>query len=76
MISLNASHGEKPELRVHGGRTLQARAGGSMDVTWLELENEIGDIVVVFLPEELSHRIAQAINTIHHEGDYDANRPV
>lgn len=76
MISLSASHREKPELRIHGGTTLTAEAGGIADVTWLTLENELGDNVVIFLPPRFSEALAAAINRVNSDFAYQRNKPI
>jgi hypothetical protein len=67
-ISISASRNEKPELRIHGGKELRATAGHMSDVSWLALENELGDLVTIFLPLSLARDLGEAINTInnHH----------
>lgn len=76
MISLSASHREKPELRIHGGQTLRASADGIADVTWLSLENELGDNIVIFLPKDFSEALAEAINNVDASFTYRRNRPI
>lgn len=63
MISLAASSKEPPEVRIHGGNTLRAKADNLGDISWLELSNEIDDRITIFLPIALCQQLARAINS-------------
>ena len=76
MISLSASSTQPPEVRIHGGQTLIAKAETLADVTWLELKNEHNDLITVFLPPDLAFALAEAINSVNSLYNEPSLRPI